>query len=70
MKSVKKILSGSLILCCFVITTLLSGCSAGTPNENKIMSDLNATEFVDAAELYGNDETKTIPVTSVSIIDT
>jgi len=66
----KKIIKITLIICCMSALLLLSGCSAGTPNENAIMSDLNATEFVNAAELYGNDNTKTIPVTSVSIIDT
>lgn len=70
MNSIKKIISSSLILCCIILTALLSGCSAGAPNADKIMSDLNATDFINAAELYGNDETKTIPVTSVSIVDT
>lgn len=57
-------------MCCIVVISVLSGCSAGTPNANKIMSDLNATEFINAADLYGNDKTKTIPVTNVSMLDT
>ena len=69
MNNMNKIISSSLILSCIIFTVWLSGCSAGTPNSNKIMSDLNATDFINAAELYGNDETKTIPVTSVSVID-
>ena len=69
MNNIKKIISCSLIFCCFVLVTLLSGCSAGAPNADKIMSDLNSTDFINAAELYANDEAKTIPVTSVSIVD-
>ena len=64
----KNLIKLSFIVCCISIIMLLAGCSAGAPNADKIMSDLNATDFINAAELYGNDETKTIPVTSVSIL--
>lgn len=59
-----------LMLCMGICVILFSACSAGTPNAEKIMSDLNATNFINAAEFYGNDETKTISVTNVSIINT
>ena len=48
---------------------VLSSCSAGTPNAEKIKNDLNATEFVKAENLYGNDEDKVISVTDVKIIN-
>lgn len=70
MKNTRRIITSILVLCCIVLTALLSGCSAGTPDADRIKSDLNATEFINAAELYDYDETKTIPVTEVSIIDT
>jgi len=69
MNTIKRMITSGLMLCCFILATLLSGCSAGTPSADKIMSDLNSTDFINAAELYGNDEAKTIPVTSVSIVD-
>ena len=59
-----------LMLCMGLCVILFSACSAGIPNAEKIMADLNATKFINAAELYANDETKTIPVTNVSITDT
>lgn len=59
-----------LILCCIIGVILFSGCSGSIPNDEKIKTDLNSTEFINAAKLYDNDSTKMLPVTEVAIIET
>lgn len=59
-----------LILCCIIGVILFSGCSGSIPNDEKIKTDLNSTEFINVAKLYDNDSTKVLPVTEVAIIET
>lgn len=60
-----------LFICSLLIFTIfmITGCSSSKPNDSKIMKDLNETSFINVAKLYDNDDSKTIPVTAVSIVD-
>lgn len=66
--NVKKMILLCLVICCMTCIFILTGCSNGTPNAEKIKSDLNASEFVNASDLY-NGETRMIPVTAVYVDD-
>ena len=58
-----------LFICMIVTVILLTGCSAGTPNSNRIKNDLNASDIVGSKEFFGKSNTQMIPVTKVSIVD-
>ena len=64
---IKKI---NVFLICLIVTlTLLTGCSAGTPNADRIKNDLNASDVVGYKEFFEKNDTQMIPVTKVSIVD-
>ena len=68
MFSVKKI--NIFIVCVMMILVILTGCSAGSPNADRIKNDLNASDIVDSKEFFGKSDAQMIPVTKVSIVDT
>ena len=41
------------LICVMVTLTLLTGCSAGTPNADRIKNDLNASDIVGSKEFFG-----------------
>ena len=57
------------LICVMVALTLLTGCSAGTPNADRIKNDLNASDIVGSKEFFGKSDAQMIPVTKVSIVD-
>lgn len=57
------------LICVMVVLTLLTGCSAGTPNADRIKNDLNASDIVGSKEFFGKNDAQMIPVTKVSIVD-
>lgn len=57
------------LICVMVTLTLLTGCSAGTPNADRIKNDLNASDIVGSKEFFGKNDAQMIPVTKVSIVD-
>ncbi len=57
------------LICVMVVLTLLTGCSAGTPNADRVKNDLNASDIVGSKEFFGKNDAQMIPVTKVSIVD-
>ena len=59
------------ILLIFVIVTLLllTGCSAGTPNADRVKSDLNLSDIIGTEIAESNKDFQLITVTKVSIVD-
>ena len=57
------------LICVMVTLTLLTGCSAGTPNADRVKNDLNASDIVGSKEFFGKNDAQMIPVTKVSIVD-
>lgn len=65
-----KINKMSILLVCVILTfALLTGCSAGTPNDNRIKNDLNASDIIGSKEFFGKNDPQMVPVTKVSIVD-
>lgn len=58
------------IFLCTLIGTVITGCSSGTPTANRIKDDLNLSEFVDASELYNNENGNILPVTDITVYKT
>ena len=58
-----------LLLGVLAILVLLAGCSAGTPNADRIKSDLNASDIVGSKEFFGKNDPQMVPVTKVSVVD-
>lgn len=61
--------TNAFLICVMVALTLLTGCSFGTPDEDRIKNDLNASNIIEAKEFWGNNDAPIIPVTNVSIVD-
>lgn len=57
------------LICVMVTLTLLTGCSAGTPNADRIKNDLNASDIIGSKEFFGKNDSQMVPVAKVSIVD-
>lgn len=68
MLSAKKI--NIFIVCVMMALVILTGCSAGSPNADRIKNDLSASDIVGSKEFFGENNVQMTPITKVSIVDT